>query len=52
MDKTKALQLLTRVWSGRSSALAGKHAEDKMINILRNKFPKAQLIEVTDVSGK
>ncbi|KAI4481650.1 hypothetical protein M0804_009171 [Polistes exclamans] len=44
--------LLSRVWNGPNGALAGKQAEQKMISLLRNKFPKAQLIEVTDVSGK
>lgn len=52
INKMKVLQLLSRVWNGPNSALAGKHAEQKMISILRNKFPKAKLIEVNDVSGK
>lgn len=51
-NKTKLLQLLSRLWNGSNSVLAGKHAEQKMISILRNRFPQAQLIEVTDVSGK
>ncbi|KAF7379411.1 hypothetical protein HZH68_016261 [Vespula germanica] len=45
------ISLLSRVWNGPNGALAGKQAEQKMISLLRNKFPKAQLIEVTDVSG-
>ncbi|XP_047367398.1 bolA-like protein 3 [Vespa velutina] len=49
--KTKVFQLLSRVWNGPNGALAGKQAEQKMISLLRNKFPKARLIEVTDVSG-
>lgn len=52
MNKTKLLQLLSRLWNGSNGMLAGKHAEQKMISILRNRFPQAQLIEVTDVSGK
>lgn len=52
MNKSKLLQLLSRLWNGPGGALAGKQAEQKMISILRNKFPKAVLIEVTDVSGK
>lgn len=52
MHKTKLLQLLSRLWKGPNGVLAGKQAEQKMISILRNKFPNAQLIEVTDVSGK
>jgi len=52
MNKTKLLQLLSRLWNGRSGVLAGKQAEQKMISILRNRFPNAQLIEVTDMSGK
>lgn len=51
IGKPKVLQLLSRVWSGPNGVLAGKQAEQKMIDILRNKFPKAQIIEVTDVSG-
>ncbi|XP_012533503.2 bolA-like protein 3 [Monomorium pharaonis] len=51
MNKIKLLQLLSRLWSGSNSKLAGKHTEQKIISILRNKFPQAQLIEVTDVSG-
>ncbi|KOC64132.1 BolA-like protein 3 [Habropoda laboriosa] len=52
MNKMKVLQLLSRVWNGsnRSNRLAGKEAEQKMTSILRNKFPKANLIEVSDVS--
>lgn len=50
--KAKVLQLLSRVWSGPNNTLAGKQAEQKMIDILRNKFPKAEIIEVTDVSGR
>lgn len=46
------LQLLSRVWNGPNNVLAGKEAEQKMINILKNKFPEAQLVEVTDVSGR
>ncbi|XP_046418635.1 bolA-like protein 3 [Neodiprion pinetum] len=45
------ISLLSRVWSGPNGALAGKQAEQKMVTILRDKFPKASLIEVTDVSG-
>lgn len=45
------ISLLSRVWNGPSGALAGKQAEQKMTTILRNRFPKAKLIEVTDVSG-
>jgi len=52
MNKTKLLQLLSRLWNGSNGVLAGKYAEQKMISILRNRFPQAQLIEVTDVSGK
>ena len=51
MNETKLLQLLSRLWNGSNGVLAGKHAEEKMISILRNRFPQAQLIEVTDVSG-
>ncbi|XP_018372849.1 PREDICTED: bolA-like protein 3 isoform X1 [Trachymyrmex cornetzi] len=51
MNETKLLQLLSRLWNGSNGILAGKHAEEKMISILRNRFPQAQLIEVTDVSG-
>lgn len=52
MNKTKLLQLLSRLWNGPNGVLAGKQAEQKMISILRNRFPQAQLIEVTDVSGE
>lgn len=52
MHKIKLLQLLSRLWNGSNGVLAGKQAEQKMISILRKKFPNAQLIEVTDVSGK
>lgn len=52
MNKSKMLQLLARLWNGPGGVLAGKHAEQKMISILRNRFPEAVLIEVTDVSGK
>ncbi|KAG7203157.1 hypothetical protein KM043_010275 [Ampulex compressa] len=45
------ISLLSRVWNGPSGVLAGKQAEQRMISLLRNKFPKAKLIEVTDVSG-
>lgn len=51
MNKIKVLQLLSRVWNGPNRVLAGKQAEQKMTSILRNKFPKARLIEVNDVSG-
>lgn len=51
MSNFRNISLLSRVWNGPNSALAGKHAEQKMISILRNKFPKAKLIEVNDVSG-
>ncbi|KAF7997163.1 hypothetical protein HCN44_005440 [Aphidius gifuensis] len=50
-NKTKILQLLSRVWSGSSGVLAGKEAEIKMTTLLRNKFPKAKVIEVNDISG-
>ncbi|XP_034935539.1 bolA-like protein 3 isoform X2 [Chelonus insularis] len=39
------------VWSGQSNVLAGKQAEEKMTTILKNKFPNAEIIEVTDISG-
>lgn len=52
MNKTKLLQLLSRLWNGPNGVLAGKQAEQKMISILRNRFPQAQLIEVSDVSGE
>jgi hypothetical protein len=52
MNKTKLLQLLSRLWNGPSGVLAGKQAEQKMISILKNRFPNAHLIEVTDMSGK
>ncbi|XP_025158438.1 bolA-like protein 3 isoform X2 [Harpegnathos saltator] len=51
MNKSKLLQLLSRLWNGPGGVLAGKQAEQKMISILRNKLPEAVLIEVTDVSG-
>jgi hypothetical protein len=51
MSKIKVLQLLSRVWNGPQNVLTGKQAEEKMINILKNKFPKAKTIEVSDVSG-
>jgi len=47
----RSVSLLSRLWNGSNGILAGKHAEQKMISILRNRFPQAQLIEVTDVSG-
>lgn len=52
MNKVKVLQLLSRVWNGPQNVLTGKQAEEKMISILRSRFPKAQVIEVCDVSGK
>lgn len=51
MSKSRNISLLSRVWNGPNSALAGKQAEQKMITILRDKFPKAKLIEVNDMSG-
>ncbi|EZA48587.1 bolA-like protein 3 [Ooceraea biroi] len=48
---SRRISLLSRLWNGSSGVLAGKQAEQKMISILRNRFPKAQLIEVTDMSG-
>ncbi|XP_008208500.1 bolA-like protein 3 [Nasonia vitripennis] len=51
MNKIKILQLLSRVWNGPQNVLTGKQAEEKMTTLLRNKFPKAELIEVCDVSG-
>ncbi|XP_011158622.1 bolA-like protein 3 isoform X2 [Solenopsis invicta] len=48
---SRSVSLLSRLWNGSNGILAGKHAEQKMISILRNRFPQAQLIEVTDVSG-
>ena len=51
MNKMKIFQLLSRVWNGPQNVLTGKQAEDKMVAILRTKFPKAQVIEVCDVSG-
>ena len=51
IKKVKVLQLLSRVWNGPQSSLTGKQAEDKMISILRKTFPKAEVIEVQDVSG-
>ncbi|XP_012275598.1 bolA-like protein 3 isoform X2 [Orussus abietinus] len=47
----RSISLLSRVWSGPNGAVGGKQAEQKMLEILRNKFPNAQVIEVTDVSG-
>ncbi|XP_076645744.1 bolA-like protein 3 [Halictus rubicundus] len=51
MSNFRNISLLSRVWNGPNGALAGKQAEQKMIEILRIKFPKAKLIEVNDVSG-
>lgn len=45
------ISLLSRVWNGPNGALVGKQAEQKMIALLRNRFPKAEVIKVTDVSG-
>ncbi|XP_071567105.1 ubiquinone biosynthesis O-methyltransferase-like isoform X3 [Temnothorax nylanderi] len=50
-SSSRSISLLSRLWNGSNGVLAGKHAEQKMISILRNRFPQAQLIEVTDVSG-
>lgn len=47
----KILQLLSRVWNGPQNSLSGKQAEEKMVSILRNKFPKAKVVEVCDISG-
>lgn len=52
MNKMKIFQLLSRVWNGPQNVLTGKQAEEKMTSILRNKFPKAEVIEVCDISGK
>ncbi|XP_076750291.1 bolA-like protein 3 isoform X2 [Xylocopa sonorina] len=51
MSNFRKFSLLSRVWNGPNNALAGKHAEQKVLSILRNKFPKAKLINVNDVSG-
>lgn len=48
---SRNISLLSRVWNGPNGALAGKQAEQKMISVLRDKFPKAKLIEVSDISG-
>ncbi|KAL0100678.1 hypothetical protein PUN28_019223 [Cardiocondyla obscurior] len=48
---SRSVSLLSRMWNGSNGVLAGKQAEEKMISVLRNRFPQAQLIEVTDVSG-
>ncbi|XP_063982526.1 bolA-like protein 3 [Diachasmimorpha longicaudata] len=45
------ISLLSRVWNGQSGALAGKKAEEKMTALLKSKFPKAEVIEVIDISG-
>lgn len=45
------ISLLSRVWNGPNKTLSGKEAEEKMVSILRNTFPKADVIEVTDISG-
>ncbi|XP_011865864.1 PREDICTED: bolA-like protein 3 isoform X1 [Vollenhovia emeryi] len=50
-SSSRSVSLLSRLWNGSNGVLAGEHAEQKMISILRNRFPQAQLIEVTDVSG-
>ncbi|KAH0950037.1 hypothetical protein HN011_001676 [Eciton burchellii] len=47
----RGISLLSRLWNGPSGVLAGKQAEQKMISILKNRFPNAHLIEVTDMSG-
>lgn len=52
VNKTKVFQLLSRVWNGPQNVLTGKEAEEKMVSILRDKFPEAKIIEVCDVSGK
>ncbi|XP_043516306.1 bolA-like protein 3 isoform X2 [Frieseomelitta varia] len=51
MSNFRNISLLSRVWNGPNRVLAGKNAEQKMISILRNKFPQAKVIEVNDVSG-
>ncbi|XP_033339763.2 bolA-like protein 3 isoform X2 [Megalopta genalis] len=51
MSNFRNISLLSRVWNGPNGALAGKQAEQKMKQILRNKFPRAKMIEVNDVSG-
>ncbi|XP_043258580.1 bolA-like protein 3 [Colletes gigas] len=51
MSNFRHISLLSRVWNGPNRALAGKQAEQKMVAILKNKFPQAKLIEVSDVSG-
>nr|XP_033339763.1 bolA-like protein 3 isoform X2 [Megalopta genalis] len=51
MSNFRNISLLSRVWNGPNGALAGKQAEEKMKQILKNKFPNAKLIEVNDVSG-
>ncbi|XP_039303175.1 bolA-like protein 3 [Solenopsis invicta] len=43
---------ISRLWNGSNGLLTGKHAEQKMISILRNRFPSAQLIKVALVSGR
>ena len=52
INNKEFLQLLSRVWSGPTKELSGKQAEEKMTNLLKEKLPKAESIEVTDISGK
>ncbi|XP_058792318.1 bolA-like protein 3 isoform X2 [Phymastichus coffea] len=50
-SSSRRFSLLSRVWNGPQNSLSGKQAEEKMVAILRSKFPQAKVIEVCDVSG-
>ncbi|KAL7298289.1 bolA-like protein 3 [Trichogramma pretiosum] len=50
-SNSRNISLLSRVWNGPQNSFTGKQAEDKMMTILREKFPKAEIIQVQDVSG-
>ncbi|XP_014205295.1 bolA-like protein 3 [Copidosoma floridanum] len=50
-SNSRSISLISRVWNGQHNVLSGKKAEDKMTSLLKDKFPKAKVIEVCDVSG-
>ncbi|XP_063238830.1 bolA-like protein 3 [Bacillus rossius redtenbacheri] len=47
---TRQISILSRLWSG-AEAQHTSNAEIKVRKILKQKFPTAKVIEVTDISG-
>ncbi|KAF4520319.1 hypothetical protein B566_EDAN004379 [Ephemera danica] len=47
----RSISLLSKLWNGPQASAGGIEAERRLQEILQKSFPKAQTVQVSDISG-